>query len=342
MTQQPSISIGGIYEVGIGTQDPIPLIQYWEQFGYRIGQVGELSAATANQLYGVNSCLRSIRLYHQDADHGLVRLMVWENPTNEGLKMSSMKVKGSRWSTTLTANVLNILNHAEEAAAADLPIKYTNPHWSVIYNKQKNIRPFIDSLVGVREMMLLQPLTRQVLFERFNYTIPNYGNINESSLLKTSQITHLGMIIQDDSKETLKFYEEVLGLLRVFDDLETTYETAQASKPIFELQPHERFLVTAFDDPRSSKADFMAARSGRMYIMRFPESIELGECFEKAQPGCLGMSLYTYRVRGLEDYFNRVKASAAQQVTEIIVNEFGEASFSFIAPDGYFWTLLSV
>ncbi|NER29824.1 MAG: VOC family protein [Symploca sp. SIO1C4] len=342
MSQKPSTSIGGIYEVCIGTQDPIPLIQYWQQFGYRIGQMGALDASAVNQLYGVNSSLSSIRLYHQDADHGLVRLMVWENPTNEGLKMSSMKAKGSRWTTILTANVLNILNHVEEAVAAGLPIKYTNPCWSVIYNKQKNIRPFMDSLVGVREMMLLEPLTRQVLFERFNYTIPNYGNINESSLFKASQITHLGMIIQDDSKETLKFYEQVLGLLRVFDDIETTYETAQASKPIFELQPHERFLVTAFDDPRSSKSNFMAARSGRMYIMRFPESIELAECFDKAQPGCLGMSLYTYRVQGLEDYFNRVKASAAQKVTEIVVNEFGEASFSFIAPDGYFWTLLQV
>jgi uncharacterized glyoxalase superfamily protein PhnB len=53
------------------------------------------------------------------------------------------------------------------------------------------------------------------------------------------------------------------------------------------------------------------------------------------------MSLYTYRVRGLEVYFNRVKASAAQKVTEIVDNEFGEQSFSFVAPDGYFWTLIS-
>jgi hypothetical protein len=51
--------------------------------------------------------------------------------------------------------------------------------------------------------------------------------------------------------------------------------------------------------------------------------------------------LYTYRVRGLEDYFNRVKGSAAQNVTDIVSNEFGEASFSFIAPDRYFWTLIS-
>lgn len=340
-TQVQPTSIEGIYEVCIGIQDPIPQIQYWELFGYRIAQVGELPKEAVNKLYGVNSSLKSIRLYHQDADHGLIRLMIWETPTNEGLQMSSMKGNGNRWATTLTSDVLNILNNLEEAVAAGLPIKYTYPRWEIIYNKERKVRPFADPAVGVREMMLLQPLTRQVLFQRFNYTLPNYGKINSSAPFKTSQITHMGMVIQDDSKETLKFYEEVLGLLRVRDDVETTYENSVAAQQIFDLLPEERFLVTAFDDPRSSKTDFQTARSGRLYIIRFPEFIQLNNCFNEARPGCLGMSLYTYRVRGLEDYFNRVNESAAQTVTEIVENEFGEASFSFVAPDGYFWTLIS-
>ncbi|HEY9740020.1 MAG TPA: VOC family protein [Coleofasciculaceae cyanobacterium] len=340
-TQVQPTSIKGIYEMCIGVRDPIPLIQYWEQFGYRIGQVGELPAPAVNKLYGVNSSLRSIRLYHQDADHGLIRLMVWENPVNEGLQMASMKTKGNRWATALTADILNILNHVEEAIADGWPIKHTYPQWSVIYKTQGKGRPFVDPTVGVREMMLLQPLTRQVLFERFNYSLPSYGKINESAFFKTSQITHMGMVLQDDSKETLRFYEEVLGLLRVLDDLESTYETSETARQIFDLQPDERFLVTAFDDPRSSKSDFHAARSGRLYIIRFPDSIKLSERFDEAKPGCLGMSLYTYRVQGLEDYFNRVKASAAQNITDIVSNEFGEQSFSFVAPDHYFWTLIS-
>ncbi|MCA1994132.1 MAG: hypothetical protein LDL41_19110, partial [Coleofasciculus sp. S288] len=298
-------------------------------------------AEAAYQLYGVNSSVRSLRLYHQDADHGLIRLMLWENPTNEGLQMTPMKVKGTRWATALTADVLNILNHVEEAVAAGLPAKYVYPQWSIIYKEQGKGRPFINPAIGVREMMLLQPLTRQVLFQRFNYSLPHYGTINESAMFKTSQITHMGMVIQDDSKETLRFYEEILGLLRVLDDVETTYENAQASRQIFDLQPNERFIVTAFDDPRSSKTDFRAARSGRLYIMRFPDSLQLESRFYEARPGCLGMSLYTYRVQGIDAYFDRLKVSTAENVTEIMSNEFGEKSFSFIAPDGYFWTLVS-
>ncbi|WP_017316539.1 hypothetical protein [Mastigocladopsis repens] len=340
MNQGQQTAIEGIYEVCIGVKEPISAIQYWELFGYRIGQVGELSQAAAYQLYGVNSSLRSIRLYHQYADHGLLRLMIWQNLPNEGLGMGSMKVKGNRWATTLTDDVLNILNHVEEAKAAGWAIKYTYPHWEVIYNKDKKNCPFIEPAIGVREMLLLQPLARQVLFQRFGYTLPHYGNINRNSALKTSQFTHMGMVIQDDSKETLKFYDQVLGLLRVRDDVETSYESSLAGREIFDLQPGEKFYVTAFDDPRSSQTNLFAARSGRMYIVRFPSFIKLNSRFEAAQPGCLGICLYTYRVRGLNLYCDRIKASSVQNYTNTLVNEFGEMSFSFVAPDGYFWTLL--
>lgn len=339
MNQIDINQIEGIYEVCIGVSDPKPMIQYWSQFGYRIGQKGELSASAAQDLYGVNSTLHSLRLYHQNADHGLIRLLVWENPTNKGLQLTPMKVKGNRWATSLTTDVLNILNHAEKAEKDSLPIKYIDPQWTVIYQIEKG-RPFVDTLVGVREMMLLQPLTRQVFFQRFNYTVANYGAINPNATFQASQVTHMGMVIQDDSKETLRFYEEILGLLRTQDDIESTYENAPGGRPIFDLQPGERFWVTSFDDPRSSASDWKLARSGRMYIIRFPESLELESRFSYAQPGCLGMSLYTYRVQEIKEYFNRVKRSTAKQVREIIPNEFGEESFSFTAPDGYYWTLI--
>ena len=51
----------------------------------RAGRFGTLEAAAARALYGVDSTLRSVRLYHQNADHGLVRLMQWERPVNDGL-----------------------------------------------------------------------------------------------------------------------------------------------------------------------------------------------------------------------------------------------------------------
>jgi catechol 2,3-dioxygenase-like lactoylglutathione lyase family enzyme len=266
--------------------------------------------------------------------------MIWQNPTSTGLGVSSMKTKGNRWATTSTADILGILNHAEAAKSIGENILYTQTHWEVIYNKDQKIRPFVEPLVGVREMLLLQPFSRQVLFQRFGYDVTNYGQINDHAPLKTSQFTHVGIVVQDDSKEILKFYEQVLGLLRVRDDIETTYESSLAGREFFALNPGEKFIVTAFDDPRSSQTDFMAARSGRLYIIRFPENITLESRFVDAQPGSLGMCLYTYKVQEIETYWQLVRESAAKQITEIVNNEFIEKSFSFVAPDGYFWNIV--
>ena len=70
IASEPLTSISGLYEVCIGVMGPVPEIQYWEFFGYRIGETGRLSAEQANILYGVDSRVQSIRLYHLDADHG--------------------------------------------------------------------------------------------------------------------------------------------------------------------------------------------------------------------------------------------------------------------------------
>jgi catechol 2,3-dioxygenase-like lactoylglutathione lyase family enzyme len=342
MSQSPSIA--GIYEVCIGIPDFStigPTVEYWETFGFHVEQEGTLSAAIADSLYGIRSDLRSVRLGHQTSDHGLIRLMAWDPPRNNGLELESMKVLGNRWMTMLTTDVLTLLNHAEEADRAGFPIRYTFPHWEIIYQKDRQARPFAEPAIGVREMMLLQPLSRQVLFQRFGYTMPDYGSINGNATFKASQITHMGMVIQDDSRETLTFYDEVLGLLRVRDHVETSYESSQAGREMFDLRPGEKFVVTAFDDPRSSTTDLQAARSGRLYIIRFPESLPLVDRFEYAKPGCLGVSLYTYQVWGIEHYRDRIQASSAKAISDIHTNEFGERSFSFVAPDGYFWTLLS-
>lgn len=333
--------IQGLYEACIGVTAPEPLMQYWQQFGYRLGAEGELSARQAEALYGVNSPLRSLRLYHQNADHGLIRLMVWRDPINEGLGLEPMKVLGNRWTTTLTMDVMNLWNHAVVAAEAALPLRLVSPKWTVIYPTDQG-QPFLDPLVGVREMLLLQPDTRQVLFERFNYSVPHYGQIATDSAFQASQVTHMGMVIQDDSQETLRFYDEVLGLLRVKDALENTYETARGGRYIFDLKPQERFWVTAFDDPRSSQTDWRAARSGRLYVVRFPESLSLPVVHDRATTGCLGLSLYTYRVANLEEYCDRIHTSTASNITAPITNEFGERSFSFTAPDGYAWTLIEL
>ncbi|MDS3861422.1 VOC family protein [Thermosynechococcaceae cyanobacterium BACA0444] len=335
-------TIQGIYEVGIGTPDLRAQVQYWQQLGYRISAMGQLSARESQALYGVDSALQSLRLGHQEADHGLVRLMAWESPTGPGLGLASMRMVGNRWGTTLTADLLNLLNHLE-LLTQESPetYRYTEPLWSQIYAAAKSARPWSDPLLGVRESLWLNPLTRHVFFQRFNYELPHYGTVNPHSLLQTSQITHVGLVIQGDSGEVLNFYDQVLGLLRARDGLVDHYEDNPAARPILALGPGDYYYTTDFDDPRSNITELRQVRSGRLKVIRFPKSLNLENKLQNSKPGQLGMSLYTYRIKPILEFWQRVKASTATQVTEIILNEFDEPSFSFVAPDGYFWTLVS-
>ena len=120
----PMGSIGGVYEVCIGTREPDSTIKYWEQFGFHVGVQGELPAEKAETLYGVRSQLVAIRLHHQDSDHGLIRLMVWDKPTNEGLGLCKMRTLGNCWGAMMTDDVLAIANHAELAKASGQAIYF--------------------------------------------------------------------------------------------------------------------------------------------------------------------------------------------------------------------------
>ena len=337
----PMGEIGGVYEVCIGTREPKSAIKYWEQFGFHVGLEGKISADQAETLYGVHSPLLALRLHHQDSDHGLIRVMVWDRPTNEGLGMGKMRVRGNRWGAMMTEDVLAIANHAELAKASGQEIYFLGPMWDVIYDTGKTFEPFVDQPIGVRELILIRPQSRQFLFQRYNYQLSDYGKISQDAPFRTSQFTHVGIIIQDDSQEVLRFYDEVLGLLR-FNDEEwvSTYEGTETGREIFQISPGEEYGTINFDDPRSSKEDLQQVRSGRLKVVRYPESLTVEDVHELARPGSLGVCLYTYAVRDIIDYHQRVSNSTAQNITSVLVNEFAERSFSFVAPDGYFWTLV--
>ena len=104
------------------------LTRRFEKFDFTV-QSGTLNATQANQLYAVNSSLRSLRLHNQVTDRSLLRLMVWKQPVNKGLGLTPLKAVGSLWGTSLSLDVFNIANHAEDAIAAGLPVYYVPPQW---------------------------------------------------------------------------------------------------------------------------------------------------------------------------------------------------------------------
>ncbi len=98
------------------------------------------------------------------------------------------------------------LGRARESGA---PLVSIEPQLAVIggVSGERAARPFRDTIVGVREMVLLQPLYRQVFFERFGYESPAYGQVHPQSLLRTSQHTHAGAV---------RIFEQVFHLMDQF------------------------------------------------------------------------------------------------------------------------------
>jgi catechol 2,3-dioxygenase-like lactoylglutathione lyase family enzyme len=333
--------VGGLYEICIGVSDLAESIAYFERFGCRAGRFGTLDAAAARALYGVDSALRSVRLLHQDADHGLVRLMQWERPVNDGLGLDSdLRCRGSRWGVRLTSSVLDIANHAVTARDLGEPVRVIEPILAVIgeVSGTRAPRPFAEPILGVREMVLIQPLYRQVFFERFGYDSPLYGCICQHSMFRSSQHTHAGLMIQSDDHQLLRFYDEVLGLKRWFDG-ERPWAQATGSRRLFGLEEGETHWMVDFDDPRSGHS-LEERRSGKLKVVRFGSTSRLADKRERSRPGCLGNSLYTWRASDIEGLWRLVHSGGATQVTDVLPDEFGTRAFSFVAPDGCSWTLL--
>lgn len=338
--QSVTPKIGGLYEICIGVTDPLPEIQYWEAFGYRIGSIGELTKKQAESLYNVKSDLKSIRLLHGDSDHGLIRLMVWDEPVNEGLGMVRLMTPGSRWASALTNDVMTIYNHAELAQTMKMKIHVIPPQWGQIY-EIKDAKPFVGDLAGVRELIVLTPLKRRMFFQRFGYSIPNYGQVNEESKFKASQITHVGLVFQSDDSSHSEFYSDVLELQKREGERKRTYDDlVQSSRNIYGMKEGEVYFGSSYENPSNTPGDFMTAKSGVLLLRRVPKSQKEPNLTDRSRPGCLGLSLYTFRVTDIGYFHKRVSDSVATQVTEIQSNEFGESCFSFFAPDGSYWTLV--
>ncbi len=160
-------SISGLYEIAIGitAEDENNLINYWEKFGFTVNLSGNLDTERVKNLYGIDSNLRSLRLHNKVTDRSLLRLMIWDHPVNKGLELSPLKVVGSRWGTSLSLDVFNVANHTEDGKDSGLPIYYVPPQRNLI-NRPENFQPFDHANPCVHEMVLIQPLTRQVIFQR--------------------------------------------------------------------------------------------------------------------------------------------------------------------------------
>lgn len=333
-------AVGGLHEACFGVPDLAAAADYWAAFGFRPVAEGRLDAATAQALYGVASGVESLRLGHLDSDHGLVRLMRWEKPVGTGIGLAPLRAHGSRWVAQFVRSALDVANHGAAARRAGWPLMDIAPSFIDLssYNPAlfggRKPRPFGDRLLAVREYTLIQPLWRQAFLERFHYGSALLGRIDDAALLPASQVVNASMMIASDDPGVYDFYARTLGL-KALPVQEIPWEAAMASRGVFDLREGETHWCCTFEEPRSGDtAD--TRRSGRLYLFRFPRSAMLPDRLAQSQPGHLGLTLYTWRVRDLADFRGACRG-AGVEAGDPARDEFGAEALRCVTPDGMTW-----
>lgn len=329
---------GGVYDIGVGVPDLAGAIRYWSAFGYREGERGRLSSEESLRLYGVDSELESVRLFHQQARQGLIRLMRWASPVGPGLNMAPLRTLGTRWSVHRTDDLLTVYSHAEILRRKGEPIALLGPVINPRLGRSSSEqRPFEEPVRCTYNLQMFRPHYQQVVMQRQNIEAETYGTIARNSLLRCSEACHVAVVVPEGREDVPAFYREVLGL-RVSARVDLEWNPASVATVMFDLQPGEGLSEIDLDDPLSVSG---AMPPGRLRIFLLRTKVQPRDATSCAGPGNLGYSLYTYRACRIEALYAQVHASAAMHPSPILHDEFGRRSFCFKAPDGYFWQISS-
>jgi hypothetical protein len=329
---RPDTGISGVYEVVVGTRNAAPLIEYFEQFGFREIARKTLSASDALQLYGVDSAARSIRMQNGDIDaHGLLRIVEWESGLGAGVGTAPAETVGQRMAVMRTRDIFRIHDIFSDARASGEAWMVTEPVYDDLYDmSDKGPLNVIQRRVGVREMAVYGSLFNHVFFQRYGYTIPGYGTIGEHSPLQTSEFTHHDFIIDGDIEAVTDYYENVFGFAQenpaVLDG-----EWQDGPRVVFNMAPGTSHWYIGFVSPNdiSGKLKFFVARDRAQARDRSAEQ----------RMGYDGITMHTLWTPKLA----LVKKLADEQMLEstpIRGNEFGEQSFVVRGPDGSTWQVI--
>jgi len=335
-----SDEISGVHEVVFGVSDLDEAEQYWARFGYHKIDEGTLSEEDAMALYHVPSSAKVLRMAHMDTDHNYVRLWQWEHETRPGAGIVPLLTPGARWASSYLKNQAEVYYQALADEMAGKPIHIVPPQIHVDGDLPAALH--MGDYKGYAEVVVLTPDYRRVYAQRWGgeNERPNFGSkINQDSHYLGASITHVGFVIESDDPSVLDFYPDVLGIEPRRPERFYAYdEMAQSSINIYGVKPGMGYGSNNYGNPSDTSTNTFENKSGSLLIRRvLPDPTNPPV---QARPGAHGLTLFTYAVADMDAYHAKVSASEARRVTDIMENEFGELSFSFIAPDGTDWTLV--
>ena len=328
----PDTGISGVYEVMVGTDNAQQLVEYFAEFGFSVKSEAGIDATSAERLYGVRSGLRSIRMQNGAVDsHGLLRILEWEQPLGPGVGYAPPETVGQRMAVMRTRDIFRLHDtFLDLRNKAGQPWLSTEPIFDDLYGMDTGKVSIKERRVGVRENAVYGQLFNHVFFQRYGYTIPGYGTVNEAAPLQTSEFTHHDFIVKGDLAEVTGYYMSVLGL-QAENDPVIDGDWQKGPGQVFLMEPGESHWYLGFVSPNNvcGKLKFVAAID--------PEYVR--DRRSRQRVGELGITLHSLYTPELE-YVHGLAVEHGLQPSTIMQNEFSERSFLFTGPDGVTWQIL--
>jgi hypothetical protein len=327
----PNTGISGVYEAMIATDDVAYQIKYFAEFGFKVIDSAAMNSNEVLKLYGVESNLKSYRLQNGSVDaHGLIRLLVWEKNLGSGVGYAEPETIGSRMMVMKTKDIVR-LNDVFKMLRFDKQQKWlpTEPMFDDPLRINKNGETgFFKRPVGVRESAVYGQYFTHVFFQRYGYEIPGYGTIDESTPLKTSELTHHDWFIKVDSMQQLMYLQTALGL-RAEAAPEIDGDWLKGPKAVFQMKDGYTHWYQGFISPNDicGKLKFFMPRGPK------PDNSihqRIGE---------LGLTIHSFYTKKLAYVFSLIKKHGIKS-TNIFKNEFGERCFVFKGIEGANWQIL--
>lgn len=326
----PNTGISGVYEVMLGTDNADYPLKYFADFGFKVTDTASLEASDAKKIYGVNSQLTSYRLQNGSIDsHGLLRILVWDEPLGEGIGYAPVETIGSRIAVMRTNDIFRLYDIYKTARdEGKKPWLPTEPIADDLFGLNTGERDFFNRPILVRENAVYGEFFNHIFFQRYGYIIPGYGTIDSNTQLKTSEFTHNDFIINAKSMDQMSYLSTALGLTAE-EEPSIDGDWQKGPQRVFQMEPGFSHWYQGFVSPNNicGKMKFFIPRGNKT---NKSENQRIGE------KGITLHSFYTPKLNMVHQLVidHDLKPSKIQQ------NEFKEQSFVFTDTAGVSWQII--
>lgn len=329
----PDTGISGVFEAMVGVDNEDFALRYFSEFGFREISRSTLGKDQALEIYGVPSALVSIRLQSGDIDsHGLLRILVWETPLGPGVGYAPPETVGARMAVMRTNDIIRIADVFKDwQENHDVPLLIAGPVYDDLYDTSAAKPDLFNRRAGVREMAVYGSWFNHVFFQRYGYSIPGYGTVDEGSPLGTSELTHHDFFVAGDLDEVTAYYESVFGLTAENERAVIDGAWQPGPQAVFRMNDGRSHWYRGFVSPNNicGKLKFFS-----VHDLHTPQSRA-----ERQSPGELGITLHSFWTPRL-DKVRQLAIAEGLHPSQVQENEFGERSFLLKGPDGVSWQII--